>query len=172
MDAADLSAWFGKPPNSPKVQENGEPADDTESGVESSREKLSPEETEAADAGNSDIEQPQSDGEERDELVLSSEDESFGGRTSRLHNGFFIHIPRIPNKDDYEHLPGHFTVDRVLSEYPGDKYLVKLGSGEIELVRVSKFSHFPFLHLHIIFISTLSSNNLLIHLSFRLDSFA
>jgi hypothetical protein len=152
MDAADLSNWFGKPPNSPKVQQIVEPAEGPETGDESSQEQLSPEEMEAADTGNSDIERPQSHTEERDELPLSSEDDgSSSGGESTLHNEFFIDIPRISNRDDYEHLPGHFTVDRVLSEYPRDRYLVKLGSGEIELVRIFRFSQFPFPHLHILF---------------------
>jgi hypothetical protein len=142
MDAGDLSAWFGKPPTTLKVQQDGESAESAENSVGSGEEQSIPEEVEPADASDSDMEQPQSEDGERPELALGSEQDSFHGQVSRLHNGFIIDIPKIPNKDDYEHLPGHFTVDRVLSEHPRDKYLVKLASGEIELVRIPKFPIF------------------------------
>ena len=140
MDAVDLSAWLGKPPTTPKIQQNSELTEDAESESDSSHGQSTAEDAEPAEPSDSDVQQPQSETEEGDELAFEEEDPSFFGSTSRLQNGFFIDIPKILNKDDYEHLPGYFTVDRVLSGYSQGKYLVKLGSGELELVSVPKFS--------------------------------
>jgi hypothetical protein len=172
MDAADLSAWLGKPPPVPKLQQNSEPAEDARSGSDSSHEQSVAEELEPAEPSDSEIEQPQSEVIERDDLALEEEEDSFPSPTSGLQNGFFIDIPKIPNKDDYEHLPGHFIVDRVISGYPKDKYLVKLGSGEIELVCVRKFLHFaPFNFTSSSFPYSLRTTYSQI-VSFRLDNFA
>ena len=140
MDAADLSAWLGKPPTTPNVQQNSKSAEDTEASSDSSKEPSLPEEAETADVSDTDIEPAQSEAEERDGLASEEEQSSQCGPSPRLQNGFFVDIPKIPNKDEYEHLPGHFTVDRVLSEYSHDGYLVKLRSGEVELVRAPKCS--------------------------------
>ena len=94
----------------------------------------------ASDLSDSDAEQAQSEVEGRDGLASEEEQASQRGPSPELQNEFFIDIPKIPNKDEYEHLPGHFTVDRVLSEDSQDRYLVKLRSGEVELVRVPKCS--------------------------------
>ena len=145
MDSADLSAWLGKPPTTSKIQQSGEPPEDAgrvnDSGDEHSvAGELGPE-----DPSNSDIIQSQSEAEQQDEAdyeVEETEEEeaSFRSPSTILQNGFFIDLPEIHNKDEYESLPGHFTVRRVISEHPHDKYLVKLGSGEVELVCVSKYS--------------------------------
>jgi hypothetical protein len=139
MDTIDLSAWLGKPPTTPNAQQN-KSAEDAESDSDSSNEPSLHEKAETADPSDSDVEWIQSEAEERDGLISKEEQSSECGPGPKLQNGFFIDIPNIPNKHDYEHLPGHFTVDRVLSECSHDKYLVKLRSGEIELVRVSPFS--------------------------------
>jgi hypothetical protein len=49
-------------------------------------------------------------------------------------NGFHIHVPNLSDKEDYEHLPGYFTVQKILREVKSGKYLAKLRSGEIDLV--------------------------------------
>lgn len=48
-----------------------------------------------------------------------------------------VDIPRLEraDKDDFEYLPGHFEVRKVLHALHGNKYLVKLASGETDLVR-------------------------------------
>src|SRR4051812_39545717 len=146
MDVTDLSAWLGKPPTTSNVQQNSKSVDDAEAGSDSSNEPSLREEAETADLIDSDIEQAQSEAEERDNLASEEERASQCSLSPKLHNGFFIDIPQIPNKDEYEYLPGHFTVDRVLSEYPQDGYLVKLRSGEVESVCVPKCSSIsPFL---------------------------
>ena len=138
MDAEDISAWLGKPPTVSKIQQSSEPTEGVRDGIDSSDEHFGAEQIEPIIISDSDMQQPQSDVGEQDET--DSEEASASGLSSRLQNGFFIDIPEIPNKDEYESLPGHFVVDRVLSEHLPDKYLVKLGSGEVELVRVPKIS--------------------------------
>jgi hypothetical protein len=140
MDAAELSAWLGKPPTTPNLQQNSKSAEDTEAGRCSGDERSLPEEVETTDLSDSDVEQGQSEFEERDGLTSEEEQASQRGPSPKLQNEFFIDIPKIPNKDEYEHLPGHFAVDRVLSEYSQDRYLVKLRSGEVDLVRVPQCS--------------------------------
>ena len=140
MDVTDLSAWLGKPPTTPNVQQNSKSVEDAETGSDSSNEPSLPEEAETADLSDSDTEQAQSEAEGRGSLTCEEEQASQCSPSPNLQNGFFVDIPKIPNKDEYEHLPGHFTVDRVLSEYPQDRYLVKLRSGEVELVCVPKCS--------------------------------
>lgn len=49
-------------------------------------------------------------------------------------NDFYIDIPHLSEKEEYEHLPGYFTVQRILREVRPDHYLVKLRSGETDLV--------------------------------------
>src|SRR3954447_7748315 len=107
MDATDLSAWLGKPPIRPNVQRNSESAEDAD-------EPSLPREAKTADLSDSEVEQAQSQAEEPDGLASVEEQASQHRPSPRLQNGFFIDIPKIPNKDEYEHLPGHFTVDCVL----------------------------------------------------------
>ena len=134
MDITDLSAWLGKPPTTRKSVE------DAEAGCDSSNEPSLPEEAETADLSDSDGEQAQSEAGDRGGMASEEEQASQRSPSPKLQNGFFVDVPKIPNKDEYEHLPGYFTVDRVLSEYSQDRYLVKLRSGEVELVCVPKCS--------------------------------
>ena len=43
----------------------------------------------------------------------------------------------VDDEEDYEYLRGHYKVRRVVSEYKGERFLVKLQSGEADLVSVS-----------------------------------
>src|SRR5947209_1238969 len=136
MDVTDFSAWLGKPPTTPNVQQNSKSVEDADAGSDSSNEPYLSEEAETVDLSDSDVEWAQSETEEQGSLVSEEGQALQRGPSPKLQNGLFVDIPTIPNKDDYEHLPGHFTVDRVLSEYPQDRYLVKLRSGEVDLVCV------------------------------------
>jgi hypothetical protein len=53
---------------------------------------------------------------------------------SQSANGFYIAIPDISDREGYEHLAGYFTVHKILREVAPGHYLVKLKSGEIDLV--------------------------------------
>lgn len=45
-----------------------------------------------------------------------------------------IRVPHISDTDEYEFLPGHFKVRKVIEELDENSYLVKLRSGETEKV--------------------------------------
>lgn len=53
---------------------------------------------------------------------------------SRLGHAFYIDIPNLLNKQDYEHLPDYFHVHKILREGVSGRYLVRLKSGELDLV--------------------------------------
>ncbi|KAJ5820555.1 hypothetical protein N7474_006146 [Penicillium riverlandense] len=61
---------------------------------------------------------------------------------------FAIHVPSIDNPEDYEFLPGHFTIDRILDvhsdEPQGPTYTVKLQSGELEKFSYSRLSNLEY----------------------------
>ena len=142
MDSTDLSAWLGKPPTMSKIQQGSEPPEDAVTVNDSIEDHSIAEELGSDEPTDCDIQQSQSEAEEQDEVdsEAGEEESSYRSPSPKLQNGFFVDIPEIHNKDEYESLPGHFTVHRVISEHPHDKYLVKLGSGEVELVRFSKYS--------------------------------
>ena len=107
------------------------------------------EESDASDLGLSESEQQDSskiaeveadiNGVAADDPVTVVEEEEHDvveKMSPRTRGGFIIEIPDIPNKDEYQHLPGHFEVSRVLSEYSASRYLVKLRSGERDIVSV------------------------------------
>ena len=46
-----------------------------------------------------------------------------------------VEVPPVPSDEDkYEYLRGHHKVRRVMAEYRGNRFLVELQSGEIDLV--------------------------------------
>lgn len=53
---------------------------------------------------------------------------------SRHGHDFYIDIPDLSNKQDYEHLPGYYTVHKIMREVGSGRCLVKLKSGELDLV--------------------------------------
>ena len=57
----------------------------------------------------------------------------------QLQHQFFIDIPVLDEDEEmeYKYLPGHFAVRRILSEFRGDRYLVKLMSDERQMVSES-----------------------------------
>lgn len=67
----------------------------------------------------------------------STPDTQLPSQQPQLENGFYIEIPHISDKENYEHLPGYSTVLKILREVKPGHYLAKLGSGEVDLVSVS-----------------------------------
>lgn len=55
---------------------------------------------------------------------------------ARLQDGLVVRVPTLPEeeREEYEHLPGYFEVKRILYSLPDRQYVVKLGSGEVDLV--------------------------------------
>lgn len=137
MDVASLSTWIGKPPRTSKNREITASPEEAQRDSSPDSEQPAPEVIELPDSGSSDGDVVDAGVEHIDELVSAADAVPYGGSPPRANRAFIIDVPEIPNKDEYEHLPGHFTARRVLAEYPGDKYLVKLGSGEVELVSVA-----------------------------------
>ena len=123
MPGVDISIWVGKPP----------PRDDArhEAGQEEEQESLQRD-------TYSQSPHPQS---------VSNEDVSASSRawgqthskTDTPSNGIYIDIPDLSDKENYEHLPGYFTVQRILREVTPGHFLVKLRSGEADLVSMSPF---------------------------------
>ena len=144
MDQADLTAWMGKPPekSSLELRSNDDDAIPSDSNREqsveasdsSSAEEINYDGTPAKPAPTltmRDIEE--SDGENPED------DSSMIEVIPQFQHKFFIDVPKLDEqeKEEYEHLPGHFSVRKILSEFRGDRYLVKLESGEKQLVSVA-----------------------------------
>lgn len=55
----------------------------------------------------------------------------------QLENGLYIDVPYLSDKEDYEHLPGYSAVLKIIRETKPGYYIVKLRSGEVDLVSVS-----------------------------------
>ena len=71
---------------------------------------------------------------EREEEQLPAPEAGIG-RVSTIE----IAVPNVDNPDDYEYLPGHFAIRRILRLVSDDPknpvYAVRLQSGELEMVR-------------------------------------
>lgn len=134
MDAGDLCASISNPSMSKKLQGGGEPAEGAERRENSSPEQFTLPDGKPVDSRGSYVERSSSEAEEQGGPAPDPAAYEVQRGGSTLQNRFIIDIPRIPNKDDYEHLPGHSTVACVLSQNEKDKYFVKLASGETELV--------------------------------------
>ncbi|KAI1624979.1 adenosinetriphosphatase [Exophiala viscosa] len=130
----DISSWLGKPPEKSKNTEKdtGEDAEETLS--QQSKSPVGDAYSSSDSDDNGDIEHsPEND----IPVTVSDEDEdSVRDTTSRLQHNFYIDIPRLSReeKEAYEYLPGHFSVQRVLSKLEDGKYLIKRKSGERDLV--------------------------------------
>jgi hypothetical protein len=166
----DLSSGVGKPPEKPVVPEEPEKVVEAEDKVikeadaaedESEEENFIPEEfnpTMSSDEG--DIEHD--DGISKSRMMTSStrygyktandehededEDEVNGHAPSLglFQKHFYIDVPAMTEeeKEEYEYLPGHFAVDRILAQRKDKRYNVLLQSGERIIVSL------PLLHRH------------------------
>jgi len=143
-DSLDVNAWLGKPPEQATSKSASE-AHDVE-GAHSAATSPSP----SVSGHESDlIEIPHrpaprqeviSDEEhvvEADQDALQDEAQEEGDEfvVNRQEN-LTINVPELPEaeRDEFDYLPDHFTVKRILYALPHRQYIVKLGSGEIDLV--------------------------------------
>lgn len=163
MEQADgLNAWLGKPPelNSSKESSNNA-TDDAKSNPSPYSISPSPSRSASNDSSNV-VEIPHrpashaievSEDEEEDITATTvphdeelecmngnEEDMDVDGETviSRQEN-LIITVPEMSEdeKEEYDFLPGHFTAKRILfamGSVPDRKFIVKLASGEIDLV--------------------------------------
>jgi hypothetical protein len=67
---------------------------------------------------------------------VSDEDGSVAKSIPRPQQQLYIDIPKLSEeeKEEYEYLPGHFSVQRIVSKLRGARYAIKLKSGESDIV--------------------------------------
>lgn len=150
MEDADLTSWMGKPPEKGPVQaprsreeddisdesnrEQSVRASDASSSVEEINYDGTPAQKPAPTVSMQYIEESSDENEAHEEQ--EEEDESLIEVIPQFQQRFFIDIPKMEEeeKEGYEYLPGHFTAKKILSQFRRDRYLVKLGSGEKQMV--------------------------------------
>jgi hypothetical protein len=130
MTEVDFSGWVGKPPARPKVTNRGihdarEDEEERSLGRKTDSDSPAPESVSYKDVSAS----PRAISQTHSKPITRSP-----SYQAQLENGFYIDIPHLLDKEDYEHLPGYFTVQRILREVTPGRYLVKLRSGEVDLV--------------------------------------
>lgn len=137
-DQADLSVWMGKPPEASSQEALPEgivqEVDSSESAQEKSPAPSDPNSDEEINYdGTSAVKSPP-----RKSMadIENSDDGSLIEFVPQFQQKFYIDVPTMDEEEKrtYQHLPGHFTVKRILSEYRGDRFLVKLESREKKLV--------------------------------------
>lgn len=166
----DLNAWLGKPPGkdaqgeedsisqlesspAPPVSPSSSSANN-ESEVEDI--PFLPEEETIQISDDEEIEDADVEMEDDiDELQRSDEDvpevrkqqieaeiEEEPHHAIAKQDGLVIEVPELSEdeREQYEHIPGHFSVRKILYALPNHKYVVKLDSGEIEVVRRSQLT--------------------------------
>ncbi|EXJ94804.1 hypothetical protein A1O1_03202 [Capronia coronata CBS 617.96] len=140
----DLSSWMGKPPENPNPSgEQDEQAHSDDSGSHTQTASSVPDGSDSdGDILHDDQDSPK--GQSRVTIRLgrrpSSPSETENGPAPgvapSLRQSFYVEVPKLPDEDkqEYEYLPGHFSVQRILSKSKKGRYLVKLDSGEVDLV--------------------------------------
>lgn len=135
-----MSTWLGKPPQKTKNTE-----EDLEAYAESTA-------SEQSQSSVHDV-QPSSDSDEHSDIDHSHED-TVQARVSTTESapaddhgpvrsavpprqqGFYIDVPKLSKEeeDEYEYLPGHFSVRKVLSKLENERYLIQRKSDERDIV--------------------------------------
>lgn len=145
MDEPDLAVWMGKPPGRSLLEPRSN-EDDAGASSESNRDpSAQASDSSSAEEINYDgtpakpaatltmrgIEQLSDDVEDQDE-----DEDSLIEVIPDFQHKFFIDVPKLDEqeKEMYKHLPGHFSVQKIMSEFRGERYLVKLMSGERQMV--------------------------------------
>lgn len=158
----DLNVWLGKPPqkesqsgdaSNVSLQSSPQPPASTPSANEETSNgediPFSPEQGSGQASENGEIEASNVEmGEsETDELQKSEGEEQNHLDTSAdfevtKQDGLVVRPPELSEdeKEQYEHLPGYFTVRKILYAMPDRKYIVKLASGEVDAVERSQLT--------------------------------
>ncbi|KIW89513.1 uncharacterized protein Z519_09669 [Cladophialophora bantiana CBS 173.52] len=138
MKDIDVSAWVGIPPE--KTPSSAEPSEDALDDQPPVALSLSNESSEAGvifhDDGKANH---QNHGKHVPTEDSSSDQEGENGDNllvGLFQKHFYIDVPKLTDeeKEAYEYLPGHFSVEKVLSERKDRKYIVRLESGEQDIV--------------------------------------
>ncbi|KIW27844.1 uncharacterized protein PV07_07545 [Cladophialophora immunda] len=142
MKDVDLTTWVGKPPEKPSRAKSpaGDAPDQNPDALHLQTElSLSDESSEAGDIVHDDGKVNQTDFSRRvplDESASGQESDDGNLSVGLFQKRFYIDIPNLSKeeKETYEYLPGHFSVEKVLSEHKNKTYVVRLESGEQNIV--------------------------------------
>lgn len=152
-DQNDLNAWLGKPPEKPvseppsEADANDPRSSDNAQSPAPSLSRSSSDVVEVSQSLNSQQhptevdDQPMAiEDDGTDELQIQDSEPKEVEFMVNKQDGLTIDPPELSEdeRDQYEHLPGHFNVKRILyaiGDVPADrKFIVKLGTGEVDLV--------------------------------------
>jgi hypothetical protein len=145
-NVTDLSSWLGKPSEVAKLPQSQVVLSDNDDASESSAQQSDARAAEFEDTGYPG--QISAMSKTRSGRKIGSIEAV--GRPSQVRprqNGVYIDVPEISDPDEYEYLPGHHDVEKILSEYSQNRFLVKLASGERDLVSLLLDIYFPFFFL-------------------------
>jgi len=161
-DNLDVNAWLGKPPERPQPTPASEAA--AEDHAQSAAASPSPSPPPSASSRESDlVEIPhrpapaQADASEADDQSEADRDnvqddvdelqldndvsmveppEEVDGFVVNRQRNLSIHVPELTEdeRDSFDYLPDHFTAKRILYALPDRQYIVKLATGEVDLV--------------------------------------
>ena len=134
-EAPDLSLWTGKPPVSSAPRSSSPQEVSSDSDLHEPDRSPPPSDVSSDGVGiaydgsvmptfNNTLEAQDSDSDGLREVL------------PRLQQGFYIDVP-VMAKDEklkYKHLPGHNSVDRILSEAKGGRFVVQLKDGDKQMV--------------------------------------
>lgn len=161
MDAEenlDVNAWLGKPPKKPQSKPESEvdEADNAPSTAPSpSPSTLSHESdlieiphrpapphvdaSEDDDHREDDFEEIQDDADELqqdNDIPMADAEEEVVDFVVNPRDNLIIKVPELAEdeRDAFDYLPEHFAAKRILYALPDRQYIVKLGSGEVDLV--------------------------------------
>lgn len=159
----NVNAWLGKPPGHPDsvpASEVDEADDGPRTAVSLSSQSSSPSASshesdlieiphrparlyanasEHGDTGVDDFEEIQDDTDELRQdngLVTADTVEEVDDFVVNRQDNLVISVPELTEdeRDEFDYLPDHFTAKRILYALPHRQYIVKLGSGEVDLV--------------------------------------
>jgi hypothetical protein len=136
MTEVDFSKWVGKPPRDGAIHESEERGEGEEDEKATSLHRKT----------DSDSSQPESVSDKDNDASPGTKSRSNTNSTpnspspshqTQLVNGFYIDIPKLAEESEYEHLPGYFAVQKIIREVKPGRYLVRLRSGETDLVSLN-----------------------------------
>jgi hypothetical protein len=141
MDGIDISSWLGKPPENEKADDHagketesqGSRGSDIESAVSAPSVTSSGDDIQHIDENPIPV---SDDGHGSPADEHSSDDELVTSIVTCIQQGLYVDVPKLSEeeKEGYEHLPGHYSVQKVLAKLKGDKYVVRLKNEEKDLV--------------------------------------
>ena len=144
-DIADLSVWLGKPPETTAGFSSN--AVDRKRAVVEIQDSSDYATRNSESNTGSEMEQNEKQRSmpaqelDDDETISIPRESDIRNKSSVASHSFYIDVPEFEPGvlEEYDYLPGHFTAKRILQQFRGDRYLVKLGSGEKDLVSAYRY---------------------------------